>query len=65
MEKISYHGNKAVVSLMVILALAICSMAATYRLKKTAQIRLWEKSLAVYSERLEEENNSVINGSGK
>ena len=61
MEQISSHGNKAVVSLVVILALAICSVVGSYKSKKLTQIRHWEKALAVYSSQLEAENQRVLN----
>ena len=55
MEAILSRGNKVFVSLTAILALAVCSAVVTYRLKKSAQIKLWEKSLEAYSEKLEKE----------
>ena len=56
MEAILSRGNKVFVTLTAILALAVCSAVVTYRLKKSAQIKLWEKSLEAYSEKLEKEN---------
>ena len=64
MEQISSPGNKAVVSLSVILALAICSVAGSYKSKKLVQIRRWEKALAVYSSQLESENQIVLSQNG-
>ena len=63
MEQISSHGNKAIVSLAVILALAICSVVGSYKCKKLTQIKHWEKALAVYSSQLESENQIVLNQS--
>ena len=56
MEQISFRGSKALFSVIVILALSVCTVFATYRLKKTAQIKLWEKALVQYSNQLENEN---------
>ena len=56
MEPISFHGSKAVISIAAILVLSICTVAGTYRLKKTAQIKQWQKALTSYSLELEKEN---------
>ncbi|MBP5794195.1 MAG: hypothetical protein J6W46_11245 [Spirochaetaceae bacterium] len=64
MEQISSPGNKAVVSLSVILALAICSVAGSYKSKKLVQIRRWEKALSVYSSQLESDNQIVLSQIG-
>lgn len=59
MEKISFPGSKLGVPLFFVLILTLCSIAGTYRLKKSAEIRLWEKSLASYTAKLEKENLEV------
>ena len=56
MEPTSFHGSKAVISIAAILAICVCTVAGTYRLKKSAQIRQWQKALAAYSVQLEKEN---------
>ena len=56
MEQISYHGNKIFFSITGILVLSLCTVLATYRLKKTAEIKHWKKALALYSKQLEQEN---------
>ena len=56
MEQISSHGSKGLFSVIAILALSVCTVFATYRLKKTAQIKLWEKEFIQYSKQLEAEN---------
>ena len=56
MELTSFHGNKAGISIIAILVLSLCSAAGTYRLKKTAEIRRWQKTLTAYSVQLENEN---------
>lgn len=62
MGSTSFHGNKVGIASIIILALSFCTAAGTYRLKKSAEIRLWEKSLVIYSSQLEQENQSEING---
>lgn len=56
MDKISFHGSKVCVSITAVLALSLCLAVGTYRLKKTAQLKLLEKELASYSFTLEQEN---------
>ena len=56
MEGISFHGNKIVWSITALLALALLTSLCSYRLKKTAELKLWEKKLSTYSLELEEEN---------
>ena len=56
MDKTSFHGNKIYVSITAALALALCLAVGTYRLKKTAQLKLLQKKLAAYSFTLEQEN---------
>ena len=62
MDSILFHGNKIGLASIVILALSFCTAVGTYRLKKSAEIRLWEKSLANYSSQLEQKNQAEING---
>ncbi len=64
MDSTLFHGNKIGLASIVILALSFCTAVGTYRLKKSAEIKLWEKSLIVYSAQLEQENQAAIkNGS--
>ena len=56
MEKISFHGNKVVFAIAGLLLLAFLSALGTYRLKKSAEIRHWQKELTSYNLRLENEN---------
>ena len=64
MDSTLFHGNKIGLASIVILALSFCTAVGTYRLKKSAEIKLWEKSLIVYSAQLKEENQAAIkNGS--
>ena len=60
MDSTLFHGNKIGLAAIIILALSFCTAAGTYRLKKSAEIRLWEKSLVVYSAQLEQENQCAI-----
>ena len=62
MEEISFHGNKIGLMLFFVMALSVCSAVGTYRLKKTAELKHWEKALAAYSVELENENNAVVKG---
>ena len=65
MDSTSFHGNKVGMAAIIILALSLSTAAATYRLKKSAEIRLWEKSMTLYSSQLEEKNQAEINGGSK
>ena len=56
MEPTSFHGSKAVISIAAILAICVCTVVGTYRLKKSAQIRQWQKAHLSYSLKLENEN---------
>ena len=60
MDSILSHGNKAGFGAIILLALSLCTAVGTYRLKKSSEIKLWEKTLAVYSEQLAKENQSAI-----
>lgn len=62
MHSTLFHGNKVGIAAIIILALSFCTAAGTYRLKKSAEIRLWEKSLVNYSSQLEQKNQAEING---
>jgi hypothetical protein len=52
--------GKTVCSVVIVVAMALGTAVCSYRLKKTAEIRLWEKSLSDYSERLQNENLAAI-----
>ena len=56
MDLISSRGNRTGISIITVLVLSLCSAAGTYRLKKTAEIKRWQKEMAVYSIQLENEN---------
>jgi hypothetical protein len=60
MDSTLFHGNKIGLASIVILALSFCTAVGTYRLKKSAEIKLWEKSLIVYSAQLKEKNQAAI-----
>lgn len=60
MGRTSFHGNKAGIFAVALLAISLCSVFAAFRLKKSAEIRLWEKSLVSYSAQLEAENQAAI-----
>jgi hypothetical protein len=61
MQKTSSRGNKFGISAVLILAVCISSLVGTYRLKKSAELALWKKSLAKYSAQLEQENEAIKN----
>lgn len=61
MEKTSFHGSKIGIPLFFVLVLSLCSAFGTYKLKKTTEIRLWEKNLAAYDAKLDSENKAAIN----
>ena len=61
METTSFHGNKIPFSIAALLALTLCSLLASYSLKKSAQMKYWEKALTAYSLQLEEENQLAKN----
>ena len=60
MEQISFpgnsSGNKLAFCVTGIVALALCTVVGTYRLKKVAELKHWEKELASYSKELEYDN---------
>ena len=56
MEPTSFHGSKAVISITAVLAISVCAVVGTYRLKKSAQIKHWQKAMTLYSLELEKEN---------
>ena len=56
METTSFHGNRIPFSIAALLALTICTLAASYSLKKSAQMKYWDKVLSAYSRQLEQEN---------
>ena len=56
------HGNKTGITLIFVLALSFCSAVGMYRLKQTAEIRRWEKTLASYSVEVSQNNNIAVNG---
>ena len=56
MEPISSHGNRLTVAMVALLVLALITTVGTYRLKKSAEIKRWQKELSSYSARLENEN---------
>ncbi len=60
MDSTLSHGNKAASTAIIILALSLSTLVGTYRLKKSAEIKLWKKSLTVYSAQLEKENQTAI-----
>ena len=64
-ESTSSRGSKIGISIIAVLAFSLCAVAGTYRLKKSAEIKLWQKSLTVYSEKLEQENKLAIQTSLK
>ena len=64
METTSFHGNKVCISVIALLILALCTAAATYRLKKTAEIKRWEKEMIAYSSQLESENLLAVKTAG-
>ena len=59
MEQTSFHGSKIVLSITGLLALTLLTVVGTYRLKKSAEIKRWEKALTLYSLELEQENKLV------
>ena len=61
-EKISFRGNKFGLTFGFVLILSLCSAAGTYRLKKTSQIKRWEKASVIYTQTLEEENQQALQG---
>lgn len=52
--------GKTVCSVVIVAAMALGTAVCTYRLKKTAEIKLWEKSLEAYSAQLQSENLAAI-----
>ena len=51
MELISSHGNRVGISIVGILVVCLCTAAGAYRLKKTAELKQWQKSIfEVYME---------------
>ena len=56
MAPISSHGNKLAVSMSALVVLALITTVGTYRLKKSAEIKRWQKELSSYNVRLENEN---------
>ena len=62
MEGTSFRGNKFGITVFFVLALSLCSVAGTYRLKKIAEIKKWEKNYDLYSQKLESENKDAIHG---
>ena len=65
MEPISYPGNNAGSKITLfgagLVVLALCTVVGTYRLKKVAEMKYWEKALATYSRDLEQ-NNRIAKG---
>ena len=61
MAPTSSPGNKIILPMTGILAITLCALVGAYRVKKTSEIKLWEKQLAVYSYQLESENQAVKN----
>ena len=64
MDAISSPGNRIGISIIAVLAFSMCTAAATYRLKKTAEIKCLEKAMTAYAVQLEEENNAVLIAAG-
>ncbi len=62
MEKTSFPGSRIGVPLFFVLALSVCSAFSSYRLKKSAEIKLWEKNLTTYSANLTMENTAAKEG---
>jgi len=58
----SSHGSKLALPLFFVLVLSLSSAVATYRLRKSAEIKRWEKTMELYSSRLREENQAAIKG---
>ena len=56
METTSFHGSKITFSMAAILVLAICTVVASYSLKKTSQLKYWSRANKAYSLQLEQEN---------
>ncbi len=56
MEPILSRGSKLALSMTGILVLTLSAAAGTYRLKKSAEIKRWEKELSAYSLQLKNEN---------
>ena len=56
MEPTSFHGSKAFYSVAAAVAIVLCTVVGTYRLKKSAQLKHWQKAMTVYSLQLEQEN---------
>ena len=63
-ESISFHGNRAGISIIALLAVSLCTAAASFRLKETAQIKRWEKALSAYNLQLENENQAELMAAG-
>ena len=57
METTAFHGSRLAFSIAGIIAVSLCAVAGTYRLKKSAQLKYWEKALASYSLQVENENH--------
>ena len=62
MAKTSFPGSRIGVPLFFVLALSVCSAFSSYRLKKSAEIKRWEKNLTVYSANLSMENAAAKEG---
>ena len=56
MEPTSFHGSKTFYSVAAAVAIVLCTVVGTYRLKKSAQLKHWQKAMTVYSLQLEQEN---------
>ena len=64
MEATSFRGNRIGISITAVAALSLVTAAGTYRLKKTAEIKKWQKALTVDSVQLENENKAECVAAG-